>query len=121
MTKNANSMTAGAIFKAKRRTPERVDLPIGGHVFMQTMNGGRRSEFEARLIADDIDPKTDPGRFRAELVAHTAVDDDGGLIFSTNQLEQILSLDADVLELMVDVACRLNAFSEKDREGLEKN
>lgn len=87
--------------------------------FVRTMPGAERSELEKVYMNKDA--AEDPGGFRANLLVQTVVDADGKAVFTVEQVERLMAKNSGTLETLFDLACKLNAFREKDVVELEKN
>jgi hypothetical protein len=108
---------------------EKVDLENGDFVFVTQMTGRERDNFEQSLIRKLKDKKGQvtgfeqiTEDFRAKLAVCTVCDETGKLIFlptDWNTLSQNIS--AARLEKIVNVAQKINAISEEDKENLVKN
>jgi len=93
-------------------TPE---FPEG--LFVRMMDGQERSDFEADLIEQ---PSEDPAGFRASLAKQTVVDAEGNRIFEKTPIDEIRTLATGILEPVVEVSMKVNRFSKRDAEELEK-
>ena len=105
-----------------------VDLGKNEYVFVRQMTGRERDGFERSLVHRFKDAK---GRFdyemrlddfRAKLAVHTVCDDKGNLLLQPGDYEQLsTNMSAARLEKIVNVAQKLNAITEEDKEELIKN
>ena len=114
----------------KKEDLEIVKVPLGGEdfVFVRQMTGRERDRFEQSLVREvkdtrgRIDYERAMGDFRAKLAVNVVCDENGKNIF---QPEDVATLSKNIsavrLELIVNVAQRLNAISEEDKEELVKN
>ena len=99
----------------------------GGGVFVKEMSARERDAWEASMLEEH---ETDEGTteyktgfvdFRAKLAVRTCVDDKGSYLFLEEDAEELSkNMGAKRMEMIVNVAQRLNKISKKDREDLEK-
>lgn len=110
-------LTREAILAAQDLRRERVEVPEwGGDVFVRTMTGTERDEFEEFLL------KAKARGMRAELVARTLTDEAGVRLFQKAEDIELLGGKASAaLDRLFTVAQRLNGFSQQDIEDLEGN
>jgi hypothetical protein len=107
----------------------KVDLGKGDFIFVRQMTGHERDTFEQSLLKKNKDSKgiiisyeQATEDFRAKLAVVTACDEKGDLLFRpTDYMSLSQSMSAARLEKIVNVAQKLNAISEEDKEGLVKN
>jgi hypothetical protein len=107
---------------------EKVELGNDQFVYVRQMTGRERDYFEQSLLKEIPDgkggTKTDKNLndFRAKLVVNCMCDDKGVLLLGHNDYGRLSeSMSAFKLEKIVNVAQRLNAMTEEDKEGLLKN
>lgn len=111
--------------RGKRKT-EFVPLEDGG-VLVSAMSSFARDEFEQSLMVETTDEKGKPKmkrdrkNFRAKLLAATLVDENGAAMFTEEEVVAIGQIDAAFWEPAVNVALRLNGFSDDDIEAIAKN
>ena len=105
-----------------------VDLGNDQIVFVRQMTGHERDAYEQSLIRRFKDDKGKPDfdmrleDFRARLVAHTVCDAEGKLLLTPADYRQLSNnMSAARLEKIVNVAQKINAISEEDKEELVKN
>ena len=106
-----------------------VDLGKDECVFVRQMTGRERDNFEKLLARKFKDPKT--GKFdyemtledfRAKLSVCTVCDAEGTLLLQSKDYTQLSNnMSAARLEKIINVAQRINAISEEDKEELVKN
>lgn len=106
----------------------KVDLGEGNFVFVRQMTGQERDRFEQSLVREvkdtrgRIDYERAMENFRAKLAVNVVCDEGGKNIFYP---EDVVTLSQNIsaarLELIINVAQRLNAISEEDKEELVKN
>jgi hypothetical protein len=108
------------ILAADDLTRELVHVPEwGGDVWVGTMTGRERDAFEADFsLRDDPAQRRD---FRARLLVHCLVDNEGERLFSPADVEALTAKSAAALTRVFDVATRLNRLTEKDVAELEGN
>ena len=107
---------------------EDVDVPEwGGTVRIATMSGEDRDRWELSMMqADDSSERGFKLNFdaysRVRLVAMCLVDDNFNRIFVTKeQIEKLSQKSGKVMDLLYDVAQRVNGITESDIDDLEKN
>ena len=108
---------------------EKVDLGKGDFVYVTQMTGKERDNFEQSLIhkirdgkGKVVDFEQQTENFRSKLAVCTVCDEEGKLLFTPKDYNQLSeNISAARLEKIVNVAQRLNAISEEDKEALVKN
>ena len=105
-----------------------VDVPEwGGTVRIATMSGEDRDRWELSMMqADDNSERGFKLNFdaysRVRLVAMCLVDDNFNRIFVTKeQIERLSQKSGKVMDLLYDVAQRVNGITDEDIDDLEKN
>ncbi len=116
-------LTKEKILSASDRVAEIVKVQEwGGEVMVGIMTGEQRDIWEAHLIRDKKpDEKINSQNLRALLCAMTIQDEQGNLIFSSNDIEALGNKSAVALERVFRVARRLNKLNASDIEELTKN
>lgn len=104
----------------------KVEFKDGNYVFVRQMTGRERDRFEQSIV--DIEEDVNTGKqtykqnledFRAKLAVNTVCDEEGELVFKPTDYTQLSkNLSAAKLEKIVNVAQRLNAITEEDKEDL---
>lgn len=104
-----------------------VDVPEwGGKVRIATMSGEDRDRWELSMMqADDSSERGFKLNFdaysRVRLVAMCLVDDNFNRIFVTKeQIEKLSQKSGKVMDLLYDVAQRVNGITDSDIDDLEK-
>ena len=114
----------------KKEELEIIEVNLGEGVFVcvRQMTGHERDTFESLLYTIGTNKKGEVTTekhledFRAKLVVSTVCDESGKLLLSSNNYAQLSrNMSAFRLEKIVNVAQRLNAITEADKEGLTKN
>jgi hypothetical protein len=103
---------------------EKVEFENGNYVYVRQMTGHERDVFERSLYVMDGNnkPTTRLDDFRAKLAVVTVCDEDGKLLLdSKDYLLLSNAMSAAKLEKIVNVAQKLNAITEADKEALVKN
>ena len=105
---------------------EKITVPEwGGDVFIRTMRGDERDEFEgAESLFRKSVPKGTPQAmrgFRARLLVFTVCDESGTLLFKPEQAAALGQKSSAIVSRLFDVAAKLNGFTQADVEELEKN
>lgn len=91
----------------------------GGEVYISTMSGTARDEFETGILANAKDGKV--GNARARLAAATITDESGNLLFNANDIEALGLKSQLALDRVVSEAQKLNKLTNEDLEAAEKN
>jgi len=113
-------LTKDQILAASDIKTEEVHVPEwGGTVRVSTMTGEARDRFESACVTDD--GKANVSNVRAKLVASSIVDEDGRLMFTDADIEQLGHKSAAALDRVFEVAQRLSRVSASDVEDLAKN
>lgn len=113
-------LTALEILKAEDRKIESVDVPEwGGTVNVREMSGLERDKFD--MTVRDGEDKLNLENYRARLVAATACDEHGGLIFTLNQVVALGQKSSVVLSRVFRVAQRLNGMSAEAVKDAKKD
>jgi len=117
-------LTKAAILEASDLPFEDVEVPEwGGTIRVRTMPGYERDTFE-QAIADRTPSKKSPVRvagMKARLVALTACNETGELLFSLAEADALNAKSSKALDRLFQVAARLNGMTEEDVEDLAKN
>lgn len=64
---------------------------------------------------------SDPAAFRADVLQRSLKNDDGTPFATQEQVQLLMKKNAAPIERLFEAACRVNAFTRKDIEDLEKN
>jgi hypothetical protein len=108
---------------------EKVDLGNDDFVYVKQMTGRERDNFEQSLLKKNKDSKglvvsveQATEDFRAKLAVVTVCNAEGKLEFAPNDYAMLSqNMLADQLEKIVNVAQRLNAITQEDKEAIVKN
>ena len=116
-------LTRDAILAADDLPRELVNVPEwGGSVYVRTLTGGERDQFEAALLGSGRGRKADPAErmrnFRARLAAFVLCDEQGTALFTQADVDALGAKSAAALDRIVEVASRLNHLSKTDEEQL---
>lgn len=117
-------LTKDQILEASDLTTESVEVPAwGGSVNVRSMSGADRDSFEASMmkVAEDGTRTPDMTNMRAKLVALTVVDEAGNRLFEVSDIDRLALKSAAALEIVFDVAQRLNGLGVKAEAAAEKN
>lgn len=101
---------------------KRVKLEVpewGGEVYISTMSGTARDEFETGILSNAKGGKV--GNARARLAASTITDELGNLLFTANDIEALGLKSQAALDRVVVESQRLNKLTNDDLEEAEKN
>lgn len=114
-------LTRDEILAADDIKTEDIEVPEwGGSVRISVMSGTARDRYESSLV--DVE-----GRYvalenlRARFVSVCVVDDDGAMVFSTEDIEALGKKSADALDRVFKVASRLNGTGISGLEDTAKN
>ena len=106
---------------------EKVDLGNEEFVYVRQMTGRERDQFEQSMLKEvkgpnGIDYQRSMKDFRAKVVVYTACDETGKLLLESRDIEVLsTSMSAAKISKIVDIAQRINAITDQDRESLLKN
>jgi len=107
---------------------EKVELADGDFVFVCQMTGRGRDQFERSLfeVVDQqgggVEVKHKRADFRAKLAVNTICDEKGILLLRASDWDSLSqNITAKSLEKIINVAQKLNAITEEDKEELVKN
>ena len=120
-------LTRDQILQANDLVTETVEVPEwGGSVFVKSLTGVERDQFEAAIVElKGRDTKINMRNARARLVALSVVDEEGKKVFSPNDISLLGAKSAAALQRVFHVAMRLSGTSEEDvrelTEELEEN
>lgn len=118
------SLTREQILQAKDFTHESIFVPEwGGEVFVRTMKASARDRFEASRVRLNADrqPEIVADNTRARLLSMTVCDENGVLLFSEADIEALGEKNAAAVDLVYEVALRMNAMRTADLEKKLKN
>ena len=122
--KNASKiLTAEQILKTEDMEKRYVEIPEWrGGVWVKTMTGEERDLFEVSLIEErGEDDVFNSKNIRAKLVAMTACDEKGKLIFRQDQVEALGKKNGAALQRIYIVSAKLNKISKEDVEELTES
>lgn len=116
-------LSAKAILDADDLVTEDVQVKEwGGTVRVRALTGAERDKLEASLVEQKgKHQKLNMINFRAKLVAATAIDDKGHLLFEEKDVLQLANKSGGALDRVADVASRLSGMSEADVAELTEN
>lgn len=125
----SRDLTASDILAADDRVTEKLFVPEwGGNVYLRTISGTERDEFEKTLLLERINPQTgetenvqDLSNIRAKLLVCVMCDKDGNAIFTTQHIAQLGAKSAAALTRVYNRASKLNKVSESDVQELAGN
>ena len=112
-----------AILKAADSKIEKLDVPEwGGHVFIRTMTGTERDDFEAETyITKGKNVEFNRRNFRARLLVRALCDESGTPMFTSKDIDALGKKSAKALDRCFGAAQKLNGLSADDVEELTKN
>lgn len=119
-------LSAEDILNANDLKAEVVEVPEwGGSVRIRTMTGLERDEFEAQIArqstGEGANVKVDMRGLKVKVLSLTVVDDQGKLLFTPKQIQQLEKKSGKALDDVFQVASKLNGLGEKQLEELAKN
>ncbi len=118
-------LTRDEIFTCNDRNVEEVSTPEwGGSVYVLSLDGTGRDEFEAgSMVKNDKSGEYDvvTANLRARLVSATVCDADGNLLFTPEDVAELGQRNSAVLSRIYDVAARLAGITKADLDELVKN
>lgn len=112
-------LTAADILGADDIVKERVEVPEwGGHVFVRVMSGSTRDRWEAHVYTHGKSMDERMVNLRARLIAATACNDKGELLFTSKQIEQLGKKSAKAMDRVFAVASKINGLTKEDVDSL---
>ena len=122
-------LTRGDLLKKEELLKEKVELNENGdYVFVRQMTAHEKNVWEMSQMKKTLDSKKKVqydltlDDFRAKLAVCCVCDENGNLLFDPKDyLELSANISAATLEKIVDVAQKLNAITEEDKEEMVKN
>lgn len=108
------------ILNYEDRKLEEVQVPEwGGSVYVRTLSGKERDEYEAGTVKiENGQQKQNLENFRARLVALCVVSDKGERLFNSKDVAALGNKSAAALQRLYNKAQELNAISDADVEEL---
>lgn len=104
-------------FAQAESQPQHEDVPIGDrHLRIGAITAAGRDVFLGEMQAG-----APLSVFQARLVAATAIDDAGALVFTAADVENLVRLPSVTLNRLAEVAARLNGIGPTALEDAEKN
>lgn len=110
----AQILAANDVKRVKLEVPE-----WGGEVYISTMTGTARDEFETGVLATQRGGKV--GDARARMAAATLTDEKGNLLFTYEDIEELGKKSQLALDRVVSASQKLNKMTNADLEEAEKN
>lgn len=108
------------ILKAKTIKIDEFEIPEwGGIVYIRSMSGTERDEYETGIARDAREKKRTNAR--ARLAAIVCCDESGNRLFTEEDIEALGAHNCGALEMIYTRAMRLNALTAQDIEELQKN
>lgn len=118
-------LTREAILGIRDRIYKTVNCPEwGGQVRLQSLSGAERDRFEESILGSrNKDGSRDvvTKNLRAKLIALSAVDENGNLLFSADDVMILGEKNATPLDRLFTVAKELSGISRDDVEEMVKN
>lgn len=115
------ALSKADILKAEDFEIEKVAVPEwGGDVCVRSMTARERDRLEAELLKWRQAGNTDIN-FRARLCVKTVCDENGKLLFTEKDADELGKKSAKALDRILPVAQKLNGLTDQDVEQLEKN
>lgn len=110
------SLTKSEILSKDDRTFQEVDVPEwGGSVRIASFAGEYRDAWEMSVANKQIK------NIRARLVALSAVDDNGDLLFSDSDVDKLGKKSGKALDRVFSACLKLNGIGQPEVEDLAKN
>ena len=118
------ALTKDQILESSDLKNEAVDVPEwGGTVYVRTMTGADRDQFEASMMSIGVDGtrKADMTNLRAKLIALTIVDEAGNRLFDASDVDRLGLKSASAIERVFAAAQGLNGLGAKAEGEAVKN
>jgi hypothetical protein len=110
------------ILKAEDIDTIEVEVPEwGGVVKLRAMPGSLRDEWESILVSRKKGSKLNLKGIKALAIAYAAVDEEGNLLFTTDDVKAINEKSSAPIERLADAVMKMNGLGEEDLKDLEKN
>jgi hypothetical protein len=112
------------ILEASDLTQAQVDVPEwGGFVKLRMMTGLERSVFEQSMVTVKVDGtrEQDLTHVRVNLVALTAIDEAGNLLFSKDDVARLGTKSSKALNRVFEASTELNALGDTAVKNAVKN
>ncbi len=103
---------------------EKVTIPQwgGDHIFIRTLTGSERDSFEQSCIDKrGKNKEANLTNIRARLAVLTICDEDGTRLFGAGDVDALGKKSAKALDIIFEVASRLNGLGNADVEDLAGN
>lgn len=116
-------LTKEAILQADDLVMEKVAVPQwGGDIYIRVMTAAARDKFDkGNLTKTDDGYEANFDNVRARLVVLTACDEKGNPLFTEFDAVQLGLKNGEAVDLLAQVARRLNKLDQKDVEEAAKN
>lgn len=124
-----NLLSREELLKKDKLEIVKVEFEDENYVFVRQMTGHERDRFEQSMLRKNRDDKGNilsveavMEDFRAKLAVMTLCDESGKLLLEPKDAITLSrNISAKKLETIINVAQRLNAITEVDKEGIVKN
>jgi len=118
----SDALTRDSILQSNDLKTEQVKIPEwNGSVFVRTMSGWERDEFEASIGDARKNGRLDIRGLKARLVTLTAVDESGKLLFAAGDVEALQRKSAKAIERIFQKAQELNGLGDESVDELLGN
>jgi len=115
-------MDRQTLLKTRELPRERVTVPELGEVWVRTLTAGERDEYEQECFhARAASTNDHVPNARARLLVRTLCDARGQALLTPADVDALGAQPIHVIQPLYNVAARLNALTQQDREELEKN
>lgn len=116
----AKRLTAAEILAIDDVQTEDVEVPEWNAIVrIRSLTGRERDKLEAEMVEERGGERSiNFVNFRAKLIAATAIDDKGELLFTPQQVKPLGEKNAQALTRLFNVASRLSGYSERDVKEL---
>jgi hypothetical protein len=116
-------LTKDSILQANDLVMELVRVPMwDGEVYIRVMTAAARDRFDkGNIIKTDDGFEANFDNLRARLVTLTACDDKGNPLFDESDASQLGLKSGEAVDLLAQVARRINKLDKKDVEESIKN
>lgn len=116
-------LSRDAILGQADRAIELVEVPEwGGAVYVRSLSGAERDQFEASIVQrNGKDTRTNLRNLRARLVVLAACDEDGAALFRAEDVQALGAKNAAPLDRLFSVAQRLSGLRDNDVQEMAEN
>lgn len=115
------TLTRDQILNSDDAKPKKVEVPEwDGAVYVRALSGDHMDMWETKYLGGR-GAKTGNRGLRATLVAYSACDEKGCLLFEEKDIADLGRKSKTALDRVFEAACRANGIGDEEQETIEKN